>query len=437
MKTVLVTIALCLSAVGQAIFSGAGQYSGGAVYGLAAACGPPNYCAYGGQEIVAEADPLPNLASDSTGLYNNNATVQDTSYAAFGQTQFSPYIRCTDANSAPGNQNTSFSAGLGGSRMGILFNSNDTLIRLVAASGGNPITYFHPVAMKCGDPVTGAIITKGKNTASLNPSNTATQDFGGGEFSRTNPNLWYAYGKTADVTVGTQVTPYTISTTAGHEGEFTVGSTLTDFAYGLPLGANIAEWQSSHSYAYGAYVQHTLVADTEYLTAAALWPNKALVQGDLTVSPGGCGFKVIVAGTTGSSNLLPSSATCNWNNVTDGSVTWKGIGGPLVFSYQLTAPGGGGSSGGSAPAWVAGQHPDFNATVSDGSLTWTNTGPVQSPQWIAWSGTSRDGTKFLSAFSSNAYGLPRSMPSGMPTKAPGSTCWSMTRALKSITCSTH
>jgi len=370
--------------------------------------GPPNYMSYGGQDIVIEPDPLPNLASDATGLFKNDAIVYDTSYAngnayVAGQTQFSPYIRCTDANSQPDALNATYSTGLGGSGMGILFNADDTLIHMAATPGGNPIIQFDPVRMVCAS----TVITQGQNSTQLRRTNLATQDFGGGNFSLNDPGIWIASGITSDVKSQTAVTQYTFDFSKSPI-EFSVGPTLADFAYGLPLGANISEWQPGN-YAYGAYVQHTL-RPGEYLDPAMLWSGSgtgaAVAVGDLTVSPGGCGFKVVAAGATGGArNPLPTSSKCgSLPKVTDGTATWEGINGPLVFSYQVTTPTNGGTSVGPV-SWLAGNgHPDIGSLIPDGAIRWTNVGPVQVPQWSTWGNSSRDNTKFESAFSSNAYG---------------------------------
>src|SRR5580658_3830774 len=128
MKSVLAAVCICVSAFGQAAYSGLGLYSGSATYASGGnSCVAPNYCAYTGTDVIPWGT-IPNLG----GAINNNATVYDTSYVGhggFSSANLSPVTRLTDSTSAAGRINVNFTAGMGGSGVFTLTNTNTTLVR--------------------------------------------------------------------------------------------------------------------------------------------------------------------------------------------------------------------------------------------------------------------------------------------------------------------
>jgi hypothetical protein len=375
-----------------------------AYFGCGVGTYPCNPTGYTGTTIVAPNSSLPYPLGTYT---KNGAIVYDTSYLAHGETfnHLSRIVRCTDQNFAPssGSPLGGFSAGLGGAGSGILWNTNSTLIHVIGSSGSGEIALFNPSTLVCNP-----AITADKNqTHPGSSSNLAA--FGVGEFSQSNPSIWWAGGVVgSDVLSNMVVTPYTINTSTGY---YSVGSTAEDSTFGMPVGANVAEWQASQSYAAGVYVKHTMIS-SEYKTWAA---TTAFSQGDI-IYPGApnCGFMVQTAGTTGSGTqptwpLVSGACGGNPTTVTDGTVKWRSmVSAPPAFIFQLTSAGG--TSGSTTPAFVPGGlggHPDLGSTVSDSSLTWTNVGVnVITPNglWSSGRRVSPDGTKFEGSFSINTYG---------------------------------
>ena len=392
-------------------------------------CGPPNYnCSYSGADVVQwpnvtcvggtgyncsggtfqMTSPLPNLG----GLNKNNAIVYDTSYVSHGEpsSRLSRILRCTDSASGGGTSGLiGFSAGSGGAGSQILFNTNSTLLHLVTNGGGNAISLFNPSTMVCGDPVTGKVITQDKDLT--NPgSSSQTANIGNGRFSLSNPALWYTFGKSADNTQNTRVVPLTFDTTSG---TYTVGAPVADFIYGLPLGANVQEWQPTTAYTQGVYVKHTMTAG-EYFSP---WiANHSYNVGDIllpsaTGNPLGCGFRVAVAGTTGNSEPTWGSS-CLGSGVQsypDGGltgITWKSFGSTPTFIYQLIS--GNCTSGGTTPAFIpANKHPDIFLTVTDGATcVWENMGPnAVDTGWQGIPQANRIDTVFQQSHSTNFYGV--------------------------------
>lgn len=386
-------------------FSTYGTNQGSSYFDIGAPpCGPPNYCAYSGTDIVQ----WPALAPDLGGLTKNNAIVYDTSYVAHGQSAslLGRVSRCTDALFSPGRDNVGYAASEGGSGSGLLWNTNSTLVHVNVTTGTQTITLFNPTTMVCGDPTTGKAITQDKNLTHPG-SALAIETWGNGGFSLSDPTIYYQYDTNSDVpSTNMQVVPFAFNTS---NGNFTVGSPVADFALVLPLGSNAPSWQASHAYGYGAYISHALTS-SEYLAWNAT--STSYVIGDLIKpgagnNPAGCAFKLTQTGTTGS--VEPAwGSSCNLSTLTDGTAKWRGINSTPSFVYQLTTVGGG-TSGASTPTFVATPgHPDLVASVSDNGMTWMNVGPnyvvPSTLGWKDWGGTSRDSTKFTEAFSSETYG---------------------------------
>jgi hypothetical protein len=270
MKKFLAVVVFCLPAFGQAAYSGLTSYSGFATFAdFGSNCAAPNFCAYRGTDVIPWG-AVPNLG----GSTNNNATAYDTSY--LGHTNFdgstfsnsallSPITRLTDSVSAYGKTNVNFTAGMGGSGVFTLTNTNTTLVR-VDQNGFGFICRFNTSGSNQGScntngwggtpPSSGIFITTGQLSGGSCTSNCPVNDFGSISFSLTDPTVLYTFGNDAyDITTPTTVTPYTINPATG---VYSVGSALVDFQYGLPLGSNAPAWMTSTSYAYGAYVTHVL-----------------------------------------------------------------------------------------------------------------------------------------------------------------------------------
>lgn len=368
---------------------------GGASRGI---CGPPNYCAYTGMEIA----PLPSVP-DMGGVLKNGRVFYDSSLPSASP---SPVVRCTDQAIEPGITiaNQSKSAGLGGSGDAEqLFNTTSTLLRFNTSGNQGHITLFNPTTMVCGDPVTGHTITADKN--GTNPGSASTgYNFGAGSFSWTDPEVYFGFGSGYDAPAN-GVAKYRIDTTTGR---FTVETPYLDFANGVPIGNLAPAWQPNHGYATGDYVSYTLALSDWSGTAA-------YAQGDLilpqTNNPLHCAFKLSTSGTRGtppSSWSLTGDGACmaaQTKTEGGGTAVWRNIGNSGAFTYQLTSEGG--TSGSVAPNFATGSgHPDLLSTVSDATLTWTNTGTMLAPRWKSFAGVSKDSSRFCSAFSSNAYGHP-------------------------------
>src|SRR5664279_4042316 len=142
MKKLLAVIFFCLPAFGQAAYSGPGLHSGPAGYVASSggSCAAPNFCAYTGTDLIPWGT-IPNFG----GATNNNATAYDTSYlghtnfdgSTFGNSALlSPVTRLTDSVSAYGKTNANFNAGMGGSGVFTLTNTNTSLVRVDASSVG-------------------------------------------------------------------------------------------------------------------------------------------------------------------------------------------------------------------------------------------------------------------------------------------------------------
>src|SRR5450759_519500 len=299
MKKLLAVVLFCLPAFGQAAYSGLGLHSGAATSAASgSSCAAPNFCAYAGTDVI----PWGTIP-DFGGATNNNATAYDTSYlghtnfdgSTFSNSAFlSPITRVTDAFSKPtGPTSSSFVAGMGGSGAFTLTNTNTTLVAVDAVA--ELVCVFNPATGHCLSfgsmgtvghrPAGGIFITTNMNTAG-GGSSTSVQDFGSISFSLTDPTVLYSFGTTSDISNTLSVTPYTLDPATGM---FTVGSTIVDFAYGLPA-QNASAWTTSHSYGYGDYVIHAL-ATSEMVdkgSGGGVWVAGATYQiGDIVTSQSG------------------------------------------------------------------------------------------------------------------------------------------------------
>jgi hypothetical protein len=380
MKKFLVVIFFCLPAFGQAAYSGLGLYSGSATYAASSSssCAAPNFCAYTGTDVIPWGT-VPNFG----GSTNNNAAAYDTSYVGrggFSSANLSPITRLTDSVSAYGKTNANFTAGMGGSGVFTLTNTNTSLVRVDQNSLGL-ICAFNtsgPNQGHCGTPSggwggtppsSGIFITTGQLSGGTCSTNCPVNDFGSISFSLTDPTVLYTFGNDAyDISSATTVTPYTINP---ETGVYSVGSPLVDFQYGLPLGSNAPNWTANTAYPYGAYVTHVLNApgtsNPEYLayTAATSYnPGDIIVPG----GAGTCMYRAIVAGTTNGTlaTSFSSGSACKNDIVKEAApstLQWRGTNSAAQFVYQNT--GTAGTSTGSAFQWVA--TPSTLAT--DGSIT--------------------------------------------------------------------
>ncbi len=381
MKRFLAVVLFCFPAFGQAAYSGLGLRSGSTVYAVGSSCAAPNFCAYAGTDIIPWGT-VPNFG----GATNNNTTNYDTSY--LGHTNFdgstfsnsallSPITRLTDSVSAYGKTNANFNAGMGGSGVFTLTNTNTSLVRVDQNSLGL-ICAFNtsgPNQGHCGTPSggwggtpppSGIFITTGQLSGGTCSSNCPVNDFGSLSFSLTDPTVLYTFGNdTYDITTPTTVTPYTINPATG---VYSVGSPLVDFQYGLPSGSNAPAWTTSTFYPYGAYVTHVLnppgSGSPEYLAYIA---STSYNPGDIIVA-GVCMYRAIVGGSTNATlaTSFNSTAPCKNDVVTEASpstLQWRGTNSGPQFIYQNT--GTGGTSASFAFQWVT--TPSTIAT--DGSIT--------------------------------------------------------------------
>ncbi|MGA2755702.1 MAG: hypothetical protein ABSE53_18285 [Terracidiphilus sp.] len=425
MKKFLAVVVFCLPAVGQAAYSGSGLYSGSAVYGGGASI---TYSGYTGTDPIAWPSPLPTVSTDATGLYRVPTVLYDNSYSvAHPGAPQKPFLRCTDANTAnaASNGTKSWFAGAGDSGNGVLWNANSTLLGAQIPGSERALILFDPTAETCS-----MAITKDQNTAGCSSGCANMEDFGGsGQFDRNDSTLWWMFGSnTTDLRTvdSTQVTPVHINGMATPPASqpavstlsYTIGSPVGDLIRGTPYNplatdTNVSAWHASTSYPYGVYVTYTLVAGTDY-KAWAVGVTYAL--GDITWM-NSCAYKLTAgAGTVQTGATFPVHA-CSDATVTDttSGMTWTDLGqegysggtaatGPM-FTFQLTAPSTGGTSGASTPQFISASygHPPLNSTVSDNGLTWTNVGPTVRPNWTDLSGVSADSTKFAMAMSTNSY----------------------------------
>ncbi len=386
MKRFLAVVLVCLPAFGQATYSGMAVHSGSATYVTSSSgtCAAPNFCAYTGADIVPWG-----TVPDFGGITNNNATAYDTSY--LGHTNFdgsafsnsallSPITRLTDSVSAYGRTNANFTAGMGGSGVFTLTNTNTSLVRIDQNSAGL-ICLFNtsgPNQGHCGTPSggwsgtppsSGIFITTGQLSGGSCTSNCPVNDFGPLSFSLTDPTVLYTFGNNSyDITTPTTVTPYAINLATG---SYSVGSPLVDFQYGLPIGSNAPNWTANTFYAYGAYVTHVLnipgSSNAEYLAYNA---STLYNPGDIIV-PGGAGtcmYRAIVGGTTNGTLATSffSGSPCKNDIVKEAApstLQWRGTNSAAQFVYQNT--GTTGTSSGSGFQWVI--TPSTLAT--DGSIT--------------------------------------------------------------------
>lgn len=382
MKKLLAVVLFCLPAFGQAAYSGLGLHSGSATYAASgSSCAAPNFCAYAGTDVI----PWGTIP-DFGGATNNNATAYDTSYlghtnfdgSTFSNSAFlSPITRVTDAFSKPtGPTSSSFVAGMGGSGAFTLTNTNTTLVAVDAVA--ELVCVFNPATGHCLSfgsmgtvghrPAGGIFITTNMNTAG-GGSSTSVQDFGSISFSLTDPTVLYSFGTTSDISNALSVTPYTLDPATGM---FTVGSTIVDFAYGLPA-QNASAWTTSHSYGYGDYVIHAL-ATSEMVdkgSGGGVWVAGATYQiGDIVTSQSGVHCMYVAhAVTTGISGVtsppFDTTAPCGHETQADNGVSWGGTNSTAQFVYQNT--GAAGTSSGSTFQWIA--TPTTLAT--DGSIAST------------------------------------------------------------------
>ncbi len=385
MKKFLALALFCLPAFGQAAYSGPGFHSGSAgFFAAGSSCAMPTPCTYDGLDLIPPGTP-PNVG----GALNNYATIYDTSYLGHGMangvntfgdaTKLSPVTRLTDTISkAVGGSNDVFNAGQGGAGNARLTNTDTTLVGIGSVGGGSQqICRFNPTGTNKGfcssNSLAGSpawyynktsggtfppsdssllFITEGQNSTGSCNSNCVITDFGSISFDALNRNLLYTFGNSSDIQTATTVTPVNINPSTG---QYTVGSPIVDFLYGMPVGANAPAWAASTSYAYGAYVTHQLTA-SEMATGGAWTLGHTYVLGDVLTNagnPANCLYKLVTAAgapVTGSVPVFLTSS-CDTNTLTDavGNV-WRGTYSTAQFVYQNTGTSG---TSGSAFQWLA------------------------------------------------------------------------------------
>lgn len=398
MKCSFLTVFFCQLAIGQSLYSGSLSDTASALYtGYSSSCAAPNFCAYAGSDVVPWGT-VPNFSAPGTsGLQNNNASAYDTSYLghlnADGATYFtnssylSPITRVTDAYSIPGRNNRTFTAGIGGSSAFVLTNRDSTLVYIDDNSAGR-ICFFSPSGANQGHcsaainypgtskPATGVVVTTNMcvtgGTACPASSASTPSDFGSGDFSLTDPAVWYTFGSNEVITTSTVVTPATFNI---GDGTYSIGSPIVDFQFGLPLGTtatgtsctqtgasgtlnNAPCWTASTFYSYGGYVTHRLTS-AEMLNGGVWQAGFNYIPGDIVDAgaPSHCMYNVTAVTGTGASGSgtqplgFITNGACAINIVSDNQVTWRGTYSVPQFVYQNT--GKAGISADSAFQWIA------------------------------------------------------------------------------------
>ncbi len=193
--------------------------------------------------------------------------------------------------------------------------------------------YYNGSTPYPASPDKSVVITKAQLTGGNCTSNCTAINFGSMQFDEHSNNLLYIWGNNTDVTSQTTVTPYVINPATG---QYTVGTPIVDFQYGMPQ-INASEWTTSHAYSFGQYVLHTLTA-AEMATSGVWTSGHTYAAGDIIIG-GTCAYKASVGGTSSGSG--PSAAPpCPTTSFTDaGFVKWTGLGvGTAQFVYQETNP---------------------------------------------------------------------------------------------------
>lgn len=386
----------CPLSWGQAAYTGGGSDTGKGLLSVSGSgCAAPNFCAFTGIDVIPWGT-VPNLG----GATNNGATVVDSSFLGHmngdGVTSFnnpsflSSVTRLTDSVSAVGKANANFTAGMGGSGAFTLTNTNTTLVRIdqsttglicvFATSGPNRGHCGTPPAGWSGTaPTSGVFITTGQLTGGTCTINCPVNDFGSLSFSLTDPSVVYTFGNDGyDISTPLTVTPYTINT---NSGAYSVGATVVDFQYGLPMGPNAHNWAPGTTYPYGSYVTHILGAPgssfPEYLNYSITTSYSA---GDIIVPFGGaCMYRAIVEGATNatllSASMFDSTAPCQNNIVKEtapSTLQWRGTNSGPQFIYQNM--GAAGASANAAFRWVASaSQVATNGAMVTGSAVLTST----------------------------------------------------------------
>jgi hypothetical protein len=374
-------------------------------------CLPPNYCA----NTETTIKPRPTTPNFGTNL-NSGLIWTDTSLPSVNP---SPIVRLTDQASEPwlagvptvvANQSKSAGIGGKGSAKGLI-SRNNRIHHINTSGGSGHLILFDTATFVSGDPVTHTVITASKNNAG-GGSATAPYDFGNGQFSKfdtgvaAGKSIWYAAN-------GTNVPNLTVSKYVIDQfnGTFDVTAPFIDLHAGFPSTTTTAPtWLPTHTYATGDYVSAKIATPPN-------WSLATFVKGDLiqptTGNPANCVFKVSTVGSRGSQPATWSAGSCTVGaTLVEGSGTeaFTNLGNDGIFVFQLTSTGG--NSGSGTPLWAtASGHPDIASTVTDGSLTWTNSGVLLAvPQYSAFAGWSFDDTRHCSAFSNNSYGHAAASP---------------------------
>jgi hypothetical protein len=415
---------------------GAHAYMGYSMYGQTnPPAGPPvtvgeeplnsgTYSAYTGTDPVQ----WPSVIPDIGGLTNNHSQVTDSSLAIGGATP-ATLIRCTDSTSTPGYPDSGYSAGLGGSGDGIMFDTSSSVLHVNLTSGNSSLVLMNPATGVCASTIF---------TRDLDDDNPGLSSqpyfFGGGAFSLTTPGLWVNHGSTTSASVETAVNAFTINTSTGHFRHTQIAYLL----YGMPVNltspitpttvANAPAWTAGHSYNFGDYISATLTS-ANYPLYQSNAASGVYALGDIvvpTVAQGntdGCAFKLVRVGTTDSTppnwNQNNSGGVCSppsnhltTDGVGSGAAQWRNLGTTPTLAFVLQNTGGACTSGSTPPTWLngvatsamPGGHPDFLSVIADSTCQWTHVGVNVVPQYASFGGAGLNEALISVAYSTNNYG---------------------------------
>lgn len=452
--------------------------------------GPVLYKAYQGTDPVGYTT-LGDIWKDASGVApaeppfggttNNGNVLYDWSYnghvdinGTFGQSRMGKVARVTDTNTSKVKFSTN-TAGIGGSGSEYLCNPIASFCHMNATSADNIFLFHSDSADSKFMQAEPHVLTA---NGYINSPGSASVDFAFGP-GQTGPSLtdlttYYSIPTSGQIleyhinpympNSGTNVTAHCASGSQGPAGnytlhpatgtypyttpqEFCLDSVFADLTIGMPVNGAAqgdtsnptAFYQTSHTYHWGDYVLYSLTSSD---MASSGWVSgQTYALNDLFVPTNHntptCAWEVVTVGPGVTSGAEPnwdtkqlSGTNCTVNTITDtAGYTYKGIGGPAVFAFQLTdiascspncTTSSTGTSGGSAPNFVnTNKHPDLGTgpgvvttiygqacsqcAASDNGLQWTGVGNNAAGGWVSSGAVSRDETRIATAIANLGY----------------------------------